>query len=397
MMNSIKIKNNYKKVNKKLCVIIIFTITTIFYLIENLPSIPFRNSITFLYLVRPSLMLGAAYLIWCFPRPRVAGKVRLHGFINSLALIFAGFYIMAMFAGGLIDGLGKSPFSLTPKGILTNAFFVFSLLFWTEYSRSYLINYLAKERVSITLGFISLIFTFVSLPLNKLFTTKIGLELVQYWGEQVLPTLAENVMISYLAYLGGPIPALLYHGGLECYRWFCPVLPNLGWITKTFLGTVVPILSLILVQQFYLAEAHELKNEKESSFGWILTSITSVLIIWFAVGLFPIYPSVIVTGSMEPIIKPGDIVLVKKIDGQNVKINDIIVYRAEKINITHRVIKIENEGEKKYQTQGDANGIPDADLVSTEQVRGKVVGIVPKVGWLTLIIKSDKGDFAANG
>ena len=176
-----------------------------------------------------------------------------------------------------------------------------------------------------------------------------------------------------------------------------PVLPNLGWITKTFLGTVVPILSLILVQQFYLAEAHELKNEKESSFGWILTSITSVLIIWFAVGLFPIYPSVIVTGSMEPIIKPGDIVLVKKIDGQDVKINDIIVYRAEKINITHRVIKIENEGEKKYQTQGDANGIPDADLVSTEQVRGKVVGIVPKVGWLTLIIKSDKGDFAANG
>ena len=48
----------------------------------------------------------------------------------------------------------------------------------------------------------------------------------------------------------------------------------------------------------------------------ILTGVTGVLIIWFAVGLFPIYPSVIITGSMEPLIKPGDIVLLKKTDGE---------------------------------------------------------------------------------
>ena len=38
----------------------------------------------------------------------------------------------------------------------------------------------------------------------------------------------------------------------------------------------------------------------------------SVAIIWFAVGLFPLYPSVILTGSMEPDIMPGDVVLVAK-------------------------------------------------------------------------------------
>jgi len=397
MIENLQIKNNYKKVNKRLYVIIIFTIITIFYLMENLHLIPFTKSLTFLYWIRPSLMLAAAYLVWSFPQPRTAGKVRLYGFINSLALIFAGFYIVAMFAGGLIDGLGKSPFSFTPKGILINIFFVFSLLLWTEYSRAYLINCLAKKRVFLTLGMVSLVFTFFSLPLNKLLAAKTGLDIVQYGGEQILPTLAENVMISYLAYLGGPMPALLYHGGLECFRWFCPVLPNLGWITKTFLGTVVPILSLILVQQFYLGETRELKNDKESSFGWIVTSITGVLLIWFAVGLFPIFPSVIVTGSMEPAIKPGDIVLVKKINGEDVKINDVIVYRSGKINITHRVIKIENIEGKKYQTQGDANGVPDADLVLPEQVRGKVIGVIPKAGWLTLLIRSDKGDFSANG
>jgi signal peptidase len=310
-----------------------------------------------------------------------------------LALICGGFYIVAMFAGGLFDGLGKSPYSFTPKGIMTNFFFVSTLLIWTEFSRAYLINYWAKKRVFLTLGFVSLLFTFTGLSLHKLITLKFGLELIQYIGEQALPVYAENLMISYLAYLGGPVPALLYHGVLECFHWFSPVLPNLGWMTKTLLGTVIPIVSLILVQQLYLSEARELKKEKENPVGMILTGVTGVLIIWFAVGLFPIYPSVIITGSMEPLIKPGDIVLLKKTDGEKVNINEIIEYRDEKINITHRVIDIKNsEKGKKYQTMGDANGIPDAELVSPEQVRGKVIGVVPKIGYLTLLLRSEKND-----
>ncbi|MGI6485062.1 MAG: signal peptidase I [Tepidanaerobacteraceae bacterium] len=392
-----RFKDKYRKQNKKLNITLIFAIICVMYLFDNLPFIPFRNSITYLYMIKPSLMLGAAYIVWSFPHPRSQGKVRLHGFINSLALIFAGFYIMGMFAGGLIDGLGKSPFSFTPKGIMINIFFVFSLLLWTELSRAYLINCLARKSFFLALGLISLVFTFVALPLNKLLTIKTGLEFVQYGGEQVLPTLAENIMISYLAYLGGPVPALLYHGGLDCFRWFCPVLPNLGWITKTFLGTVLPILSFILVQQLYLNEEWGVKSDKEKPAGWIITSISGVLIIWFAVGLFPIFPSVIITGSMEPVVNAGDIILVKKIDGEDVNVNDIIQYKDGNKNITHRVIDIyKGVDGKRYQTQGDANVFADPHLVSPEQVRGKVIGVIPKLGWFTLMIRSDKDEFASD-
>jgi len=41
---------------------------------------------------------------------------------------------------------------------------------------------------------------------------------------------------------------------------------------------------------------------------------------------------------------------------------------------------------------GVANGIPDAELVSPEQVRGKVIGVVPKIGYLTLILRSEKNN-----
>ena len=85
---------------------------------------------------------------------------------------------------------------------------------------------------------------------------------------------------------------------------------------KTFLGCFIPTFTLLFVRHLYFLQARILKRtttESEELFGWLLTSVISVAMIWFAVGIFPVYPSVVVTGSMEPQIKPGDIVLVKKI------------------------------------------------------------------------------------
>jgi signal peptidase len=114
--------------------------------------------------------------------------------------------------------------------------------------------------------------------------------------------------------------------------------------------------------------------------------------IWFAVGIFPVYPSVIVTGSMEPMIKPGDVVLVQKLEGDEVRLGDVIQYYHPeiKINITHRVIDINREGQMALITKGDNNSSVDADPVMPEQVKGKVIKVLPKVGWFTLILKSEQ-------
>lgn len=364
---------------------------------QNIDLFPFLKSdlagsplIT--YVLRPLLWLSLALAIWFLPRTRPAGRLRLKTFLCTMAFICAGFYILCQIAGGWVDGFGKSPYSFTIMGIIVNFILVSSTLLGTELCRAFFVNRLAAGRPLLVVIMVSILFTLLSIPLGKLLALKSILEAVKFTGNNILPAFSENIFTSFLAYLGGPLPALIYQGTLQGFRWFCPVLPKLEWISRTLIGTFVPFFSLVIVQQMYLTEAREGKKRernKESFLGWVVTSVVSVLIIWFAVGLFPVYPAVIVTGSMEPVIMPGDVVILKKINGNDVKPGDIVEFRHNNLNITHRVVAIKNEKERLYQTKGDNNPSVDAQLVSPRQVRGKVMAVIPKIGWPAIYLRSN--------
>ena len=81
---------------------------------------------------------------------------------------------------------------------------------------------------------------------------------------------------------------------------------------------------------------------------------------------------VIKSGSMYPKIKVNDIVIVKKSNNYNVE--DIITYECkEKYLVTHRIIGICENG---FITKGDNNNSKDEDIISIEDVRGKVLLII---------------------
>ena len=86
----------------------------------------------------------------------------------------------------------------------------------------------------------------------------------------------------------------------------------------------------------------------------------------------------VVTGSMEPVYKVGDVVISKEVDPSTIKKGDDVVYLGEKDDfkdkiVTHRVIKIENrDGEYYFTTKGVNNDYSDP-VISSDQVYGKVV------------------------
>ena len=103
----------------------------------------------------------------------------------------------------------------------------------------------------------------------------------------------------------------------------------------------------------------------------------------------PLYGAyVIVSGSMEPLIKIQDAVIIKRTDVDSVKVGDVVTYRSTDpsfygILITHRVINIEDvNGEKIFITKGDHNETIDRTPVKFNQIQGKVVMRVPKIGYI---------------
>lgn len=81
----------------------------------------------------------------------------------------------------------------------------------------------------------------------------------------------------------------------------------------------------------------------------------------------------------------GDLVVVRGVSSPSeIKVGDVVVYQRNPnmIPVVHRILAILENG-KFFVPKGDANPSPDSPI-SFEMVRGKVVGVVPNLGWLSL-------------
>ena len=97
---------------------------------------------------------------------------------------------------------------------------------------------------------------------------------------------------------------------------------------------------------------------------------------------------VIVSQSMVPTINVNDAIVVKRVNNDKYAIGDVITFQSEENNyegypITHRIIQKEEMSEKEssYTTKGDNNSIADPDRVYTEDIYGRVMFVIPKLGY----------------
>ena len=107
---------------------------------------------------------------------------------------------------------------------------------------------------------------------------------------------------------------------------------------------------------------------------------------------------IVVTESMVPTINVNDAIVIKRVDATNVNIGDIITFSSTDryyngLTITHRVVgkKVSSEGDYIYRTKGDNNVLEDTALVDIDNVYGKVLFKIPKVGYLKKFISSPLG------
>ena len=135
---------------------------------------------------------------------------------------------------------------------------------------------------------------------------------------------------------------------------------------------VVVLLPVLFINSVILINAFINPNEIPSCFGW--------------------KPFIVLSGSMETDIKPGDLVVVKECDINTIKENDIIAFKTDDIVITHRIIKIIQEnGITKYVTKGDNNNTEDSGYVLPEQVEGVYKFRLEGMGNLALFIQTPGG------
>jgi len=97
------------------------------------------------------------------------------------------------------------------------------------------------------------------------------------------------------------------------------------------------------------------------------------------------------SGSMEPAINTGDVVVVK--EQPNYQEREVITfYDSDHRVVTHRILKIQSDGkETVFVTKGDANESADTNPVPQSQVIGKLVMVLPKMGFMVSFAKTRYG------
>jgi signal peptidase I len=153
------------------------------------------------------------------------------------------------------------------------------------------------------------------------------------------------------------------------------------------------------------------KNLLNIGFYGMITLISIYIILsLFApnkvMSIFGFKTHVIVSSSMEPDMKINDLVLVKRVKEEKLKIRDAITFEAyipeldQKALVTHYIAKIETryDGTKLYYTQGANKAPGDYDQwmnkagesvdLTYRDITGKVVFIIPFIGYLVRILQN---------
>lgn len=130
--------------------------------------------------------------------------------------------------------------------------------------------------------------------------------------------------------------------------------------------TVVLCCALVL-NLWMLAQQLILKREVPEVFGYSQYIVTS--------------------GSMEPDFSPGDMILVKS--EASYELGDIVTFKnAAGQTVTHKIV---GRVEGQFITQGTANNTEDDELLSPENIIGKLQVVLPGVGQAMVFLRSPLG------
>lgn len=119
-----------------------------------------------------------------------------------------------------------------------------------------------------------------------------------------------------------------------------------------------------------------------------------LLAVFLAPPLFGYSLDTILSGSMEPAIKTGAMIVRARAAPEEIKLGEVIAFNVEGLDhpVCHRVIEIiKTEEQISFRTKGDANESPDEWVVDADHLIGKIVFNLSWVGSITQFVKKPYG------
>lgn len=377
--------------------IAIIILMLIYGLLANLKLV-FNINAIYLYIINPLFWITLAVFLK-IAIGKSYQKSRIKKEVIQYILIAVIIYILTYMISGLFITFGNNPYFTTVKGFLINLWMFGTVIISKEYIRYRLINNVYENDKKEIAILVSLIYIIIEIELNKYINTKITLLFaLKDICQNLIPLIAKNVLYSYISMKSDWKPASIYELFTKLYLWLSPILPNAPWIMVAIIETTIPTILFFYIR-YANSKNSEIKSRQEienvNPKNSIPLVVLVILVIWFTIGVFPVKPIAVASGSMEKELYVGDVVIVKKCNANDIVNGDIIQYQMKGYTVIHRVIeKKQKNGEYYFTTKGDNNPSEDKESVKEDQVLGKVIFKVKYLGypaiWLNIIQSNEQ-------
>lgn len=144
------------------------------------------------------------------------------------------------------------------------------------------------------------------------------------------------------------------------------------------------------------------KGKILSTLHWLVNvalvcGLTLITLLALAPRIWDLHFRTVGSGSMEPAIPIGAIVMIRPVDIAEIQEGDVITFRSPEgpeLVVTHRVISVTQQSDIHYfQTKGDANPQADLEQISEKAILGKVMFFIPYIGFLSQVVRQPAGWF----
>ena len=294
------------------------------------------------------------------------------------------FWLVITYGIGLLLGFLSTSYELNFLNVLKNILVVSITIILEELIRYNIIKKGSRNKSMLFIVTILFILMNTTLILRG-FDLSNNAELVKFICSYCLPITVNNIFLTYLSYKAGFKPCILYLFVTSLYLYFMPIFPSLGIYMDSILKILLAITMIIFTYILTKRQERDIEsNLKVSKFISILFIILILLTIGINSHWFKYYSLTVGSGSMKPNLDIGDVVIVEKLEPEEIKklqIDEILVYKNHGKTIIHRINNIKNDnGELVFYTKGDANDGIDRYVTREKDIIGRTKLKIPLIG-----------------
>lgn len=350
----------------------------------------FVFNIKSLYILSFIILIGVIFSKWLFGYEKDNYRGRKDVMFNIFICSFI--YLIITYILGIFTGFVKNAYLIELLPIIKNItpFLIFITL--SEILRYILVTKGKGNKLIIVL----IVIFFVILDIN--FNVSINLldsgdAFVEIFLTCLFGSISKNMLLTYLTYKVGYKPCILYLLIFESTMYFLPIFPDFGIYIGALLDVIFPAF-LLFVNYSFLNKNKQINYNSGYYKYRDLISIVCVIIFCFFImiallcsGLFRYYVVTIGSGSMNPYISKGDVVLIdQKADFNNLKKKDVLAFNHDGKIIVHRIIAKVQDKEVLYYTKGDNNNFSDGFPITTKEIVGKGGLRIKYIGYPTVML-----------